>query len=324
MIHKQKHFISFIVPVYNVEQYLSRCVDSILNQTCGDWELVLVDDGSRDSSPHICDVYAGKDSRIKVIHQENQGVAAARNSGLATVTGEWIWFVDSDDWIEPDSVNILKENCPHGTKNDLVMFGHVRHEGDMTYSNAGKEMKDVGKEEFLRCQISFFNVCMIFRSDILRNHGLMFTRGIRLAEDLELQYKYEMLCRCPVSIAEPLYHYLIREGSATHSVQYRRNAVDDLYLVLRNLHGFISEHDIEPSAWLDVRLEMLVKNWLYSASLVTGLDRAGFQKRVREIMDLYRGIGFPCFENCKLRLAYNSVCLYFITNKIYLKIKGIS
>jgi len=101
-------FISFIVPVYNVEDYLHECVDSIIGQTCGDWELILIDDGSPDRCPQICDEYAAKDNRIKVIHQRNAGVAAARNAGLDAAQGEWIWFVDSDDWIVREAVEILK------------------------------------------------------------------------------------------------------------------------------------------------------------------------------------------------------------------------
>ena len=93
--------ISVIVPVYKVEQYLKRCVDSILHQTFSDLEVILVDDGSPDNCPAMCDKYAGTDSRVKVIHQKNAGVSAARNAGLSVASGEYITFVDSDDFIDP-------------------------------------------------------------------------------------------------------------------------------------------------------------------------------------------------------------------------------
>lgn len=99
--------VSIIVPVYKVEPYLNKCVDSILAQTFTDFECILVDDGSPDSCGKICDEYVQKDSRVKVIHQENQGLSAARNSGLDMASGAWIVFVDSDDWIEPDAVEVL-------------------------------------------------------------------------------------------------------------------------------------------------------------------------------------------------------------------------
>ena len=101
--------VSAIVPVYNVEKYIYRCVDSILNQTFSDFELILVDDGSPDNCPQICDEYAKKDSRIKVIHKENGGLSSARNAGLDIASGEWISFIDSDDWIHKDYLLYLPE-----------------------------------------------------------------------------------------------------------------------------------------------------------------------------------------------------------------------
>ena len=94
--------LSIIVPVYKVEPYLRRCIDSILAQTFRDFELILIDDGSPDNCGAICDEYAAKDSRIIVIHQKNQGVSAARNAGLDIAKGTYLGFVDSDDWIEPE------------------------------------------------------------------------------------------------------------------------------------------------------------------------------------------------------------------------------
>lgn len=98
--------ISIIVPVYNVEKYLRKCIDSILNQTFKDFELILIDDGSTDESGKICDEYNLKDNRIKVIHKENGGLSSARNAGLDIAQGEYIGFVDSDDWIESDQICI--------------------------------------------------------------------------------------------------------------------------------------------------------------------------------------------------------------------------
>ena len=102
-----KDLISVIIPVYNVEQYLSRCIDSVINQTYKNLEIILIDDGSTDNSGKICDEYATKDKRIKVIHKQNWGVASARNIGLDIAKGEYIGFVDSDDYIEPDMYEIL-------------------------------------------------------------------------------------------------------------------------------------------------------------------------------------------------------------------------
>ena len=99
--------ISIIVPVYNVEPYLRKCLDSILDQTYRDLEILIIDDGSTDGSGAICDEYAGKDDRIKVFHTENNGLSAARNLGLSKAQGKFVGFVDSDDWIEPDMFGVM-------------------------------------------------------------------------------------------------------------------------------------------------------------------------------------------------------------------------
>lgn len=374
-------FISFIVPVYNVEDYLHECVDSIIGQNCGDWELILIDDGSPDRCPQICDEYAAKDNRIKVIHQKNAGVAAARNAGLDVAQGEWIWFVDSDDWVAGEAVEILKSRiggincdfvmfgftirkgdmaektvtgliqsgdkkdflsrniCFHNqrilfrrelienmdtTPTDQVMFGYVRHECGCAVTN--EETNDQGseKQDFLNRHTAFFNPCMIFKNDIIRHNKLRFTEGIRLAEDLEFQYKYEMLCYRPMAINEALYQYRIREGSVTHTDTYRCHAIEDIIKVLRNLLVFIKENKIKSESWLNKRIEMLMKNLLYSASLVKKMNISGFQRNIRSIINAYRQHGFTCFDGKKIRLAYFNVRLYFIANKIYLKIKGLS
>ena len=96
--------VSIIVPVYNIENYIRVCVESILAQTYESFELILVDDGSKDNSGILCDEYAAIDSRVKVIHKENGGVSSARNAGLRQAKGDWIMHVDGDDWIEPDMI----------------------------------------------------------------------------------------------------------------------------------------------------------------------------------------------------------------------------
>lgn len=112
--------ISIIVPVYNAEKTLNRCVDSILLQPFTDWELLLIDDGSKDSSGDICDEYARKDPRIKVFHKENGGVSSARNVGLDNAKGEWITFVNSDDWIVNNALDIDYDEV----NEDLLLFSY--------------------------------------------------------------------------------------------------------------------------------------------------------------------------------------------------------
>ena len=99
--------VSVIIPVYKVEKYLKQCLDSIISQSFSDFECILVDDGSPDNCPNICNQYSEKDERFRVIHQSNQGLSAARNTGIENSSGEWICFIDSDDCIHPDYISIL-------------------------------------------------------------------------------------------------------------------------------------------------------------------------------------------------------------------------
>lgn len=113
--------VSVVVPVYNVSSYLEQCLDSVVNQTYKNLEIILVDDGSTDDSGAICDRYAEKDSRIQVIHKENGGLSSARNVGLERITGEWALFIDSDDWIELNTLELLFEQKDE--RSEIVEFG---------------------------------------------------------------------------------------------------------------------------------------------------------------------------------------------------------
>ena len=104
-----KPLLSVIVPVYNVEKYLKRCLESILVQSWNDYEIILVDDGSTDSSAQICDVYAEKYEMIRVIHKENKGLSDTRNRGIEEASGEYVYFPDSDDWLEPNTFSELSD-----------------------------------------------------------------------------------------------------------------------------------------------------------------------------------------------------------------------
>ena len=117
--------VSVIIPVYNVEQYLKRCVDSVLCQSLTNLEIILVDDGSPDRSPVICDQYLAEDERVQVIHKQNGGLASARNAGLKIATGKYIFFLDSDDWIDPDGLQLLYETAEK-YQVDFVRFRAIR------------------------------------------------------------------------------------------------------------------------------------------------------------------------------------------------------
>lgn len=181
--------VSVIIPVYNAEDYLTRCVDSILAQSLQSWELLLVDDGSTDGSGAVCDAYAKRDARIHVIHQKNGGISAARNAGLAVACGYYIGFVDADDWVEPEMFQALYDTAER-SHSDIVMCDAVtvypdgRTEQDTITQLPGSRTL---KREDLTPQLlrgMAGSVCRcLYRTELLRRYDISFSQGIKFSED---------------------------------------------------------------------------------------------------------------------------------------------
>lgn len=152
---------SFIIPVYNVAPYLSECLDSVLSQDFEDFEVCVVDDGSSDGSSLICDDYAARDRHIKLCHQENGGVSVARNKALDMATGEYIWFVDSDDYVLPGALSYL-DTVIGDSDCDTVFFGREMLEG-----NAALQYDCGCNDTFLKSHVCYCNPLMIFKRDII-------------------------------------------------------------------------------------------------------------------------------------------------------------
>ena len=123
---RENPFFSVILPIYNVEPFLEECIHSVLDQEFTDYELILVDDGSTDACPEICDRYAAEYAHIRTVHKENGGLSSARNAGLEVAKGQYIWWVDSDDWVEPDSLKTLYKACEDG-RADMVKLNFTRN-----------------------------------------------------------------------------------------------------------------------------------------------------------------------------------------------------
>ncbi|PGO33392.1 hypothetical protein CN984_04700 [Bacillus cereus] len=201
--------ISIIVPVYNVAEYLEKCVESILNQTFVDFELILVNDGSKDQSGEICDEFAEKDSRIKVIHKKNAGLSVARNTGINAARGEYIGFVDSDDWIDPDMYEALYESCEL-SRSEISIIGmrEVSEEGKtlMEYIPVHVNLKEILKRAYAWNKL--------FKRELFVNNNLYFMEG-KYYEDLELIPKLFIKCNKVTNVNKVGYNYLKRRGSIT-------------------------------------------------------------------------------------------------------------
>ena len=217
---KTKPQLSIIVPAYKVEAYLPKCIDSILAQTFRDFELILVDDGSTDSTPAICDAAAAKDERVVVIHQKNGGVSAARNAGLDAVRGDYIGFVDSDDYIEPEMYETLMRQMK-ADDSDIVIcnFSYADKAGNILPKESLLTKDELlSREEAVRrlsgnknwYYVTLWN--RLYRREVFEN--IRFPVG-RLHEDEYVAHLLYWNCKRISVIKKQLYFYVQREGSIT-------------------------------------------------------------------------------------------------------------
>lgn len=215
----RENLISVIVPVYNVEQYLARCVDSILSQTYENLEIILVDDGAKDRSGRICDEYAARDSRVCVIHKENGGLSSARNAGIEAATGEYLAFVDSDDWLELDAyAHMLSLMKQYDAK--LVCAGRYDVNGKTGERRVGlcpKKEECIPAEEMVG-RIFLWDNCDSSACDKLYHHSLLdsfrYPEG-RVCEDVPVTYRIVLQAERVVMCDKPIYNYYHRPESIT-------------------------------------------------------------------------------------------------------------
>ena len=233
--------ISVIVPVYNVEKYLHECVDSILTQTFTDFELILVNDGSQDNSGAICDEYAIKDERITVIHQKNQGQAAARNNAIAIAQGEWIHFVDSDDLIHPQMLEILYSAVDETTQISMcgLCKGVSLPDGAFSQKNDYSFKKcPVTEKELIAMYNDFYQYWVVWakliKKEIVEKH--LFTPG-RIYEDTAVVFKWINETKFVNIINEQLYFYRVNPTS-TMQVDFSLKNLDLLWAIEEQMKFF--------------------------------------------------------------------------------------
>ncbi len=252
--------ISIIVPIYNVEKYLVKCLDSLVNQTLKEIEIILVDDGSPDNCPKICDEYANKDNRIKVIHKQNAGVSAARNTGIEIATAEWLAFVDADDWVEED----MFEEAYKRTVNcdvDMVLFNF--------YSNYEKKEvvnKKIPQEDFItdnqdiiqQLKLSVLHETFgpyntsftlmgapwnkIFKASIVKENKIEFPLEVKgVFDDALFNLYYYDYVKKVVFFNKPLYHY--RRLSTSILNKFKPNKLEINQAIFNKIEEYIKQHN---------------------------------------------------------------------------------
>lgn len=235
--------ISVIVPVYKVEAYLSQCIDSLLTQTFTDFELLLIDDGSPDNCGDICDRYVKNDNRIKVFHKVNGGPSSARNCGLDNAQGEWIAFVDSDDYVGRDYLKELYEVTAPDVDLVIQSLFHIKnYEGEITNDSrnsvkkwvyAPSDFGEMQKEQHLEfyCQ----TMSKLFRREFLRNKGIKFIDSVRFGEDYIFLFSCLNVMQGKVCMSSTSnYFYIDRENSLVHG-KYSFEEEFSVYYYVRNV-----------------------------------------------------------------------------------------
>ena len=232
---------SVIIPVYNTEKYISKCLDSVLAQTYTDLEVICVNDGSKDNSAQIIDEYAKKDKRIKIINQNNQGVSVARNTGIKEAIGDYIVFVDSDDEIKPNMLELIsgKEDF------DILVIGYniIKNNKAKDYEKQKKVIDDFILSDFSK-NFYFSRFCNIicnkvFKREFLTKNNLYFEQNIHVAEDGMFCIKCGLKTPKLSAINEPIYIYKLREGSASNS-SHRLSEFQEGYDIISNIDDYIS------------------------------------------------------------------------------------
>ena len=217
--------VSIIVPVYNAEKTIRRCIESILHQSCGDFELLVVDDGSPDSSGAICDAYAAGDARVRVFHKENGGVSAARNLALEQARGKYIQFLDSDDWITPDATLLLLRAAEEHEA-DLVISDFYRVVGERVSVKGDIEEGSVlTQEEYAAHMMEnpadfYYGVLWnkLYRRSIVERYRLRMDEEISWCEDFLFNLEYIRCARRFYALNVPIYYYVKTKGSLASQI----------------------------------------------------------------------------------------------------------
>ena len=313
--------ISIIIPVYNVKPYLDNCLQSVVGQDYTDFECILVDDGSTDGSSELCDQWAEKDTRIQVIHQTNQGVSSARNRGLEQAKGEYISFIDSDDWVNADYLSTMAYRLKKG-KADLAVCGltqefkdgsskHYIARQSLTFELTGRHA-----EQFVMLNerhLLYGPVVKLYKNEIIQRHQIQFDPQVSYGEDLLFNYQYLQYVRTIACIDRSLYHYRILD-SGTLSSKLRPDQFATDYRQWKTLHAFYIKHQM----WLPV-----AQNYMYKRLWGIIYDGLFLYPRLPQkgIAYLQTILSIPEIDELRLFTAYFSCSSWIkkaILHRLYL------
>lgn len=306
--------ISVIIPVYGVEKYLDRCVESVVNQTYKDLEIILVDDGSPDNCPKMCDEWASRDSRIKTVHRENGGQSCARNTGLSVASGDYIGFVDSDDWIAPDTYEYCMKLLEQHKEANAVQFDFMLATHYPACWDEGEEQTNVykGKEILEYYMVSStrrsggFSVCRcLFEAPTAKRYR--FREG-KINEDLD--YKFKVLRDCnKLIVSEKVKYFYWQEGNSTSSGKLKPKDLQ-LYEAAEELNKLCQQESYGNIAYLGKVKMARTPFSLLSRIAVWGTENMDEKDIVRKLLKEHRK-ALPTLLDAPIPLSRKIVSVMF-------------
>lgn len=329
--------VSIIIPVYNVEKYLNRCMKSVFEQTYQELQIILVDDGSTDRSPSMCDEYAVIDNRIKVIHKQNEGVGCARNNGFEIAIGEYVFFLDSDDWLPENAIETLV-SIAKDEFYDVIRAVHYIKKGNVqkvakycftegvVKRSGSKEEKERYRQ--IKTSSTFGYVWgALYRKEFLDNHQILFDDYLEIyMEDTLFNLKVFAYNPNYYVICKPVYCYSILEDSLSNKMKLEDLEIS--LLLLEEYSQYLNNIGLYEDN-LDLLVPLLARQFCFIVTKRLGLAKHSYQQ-VKEVIGVYEknevvrnllahkgAIGYLKMISSKSETIFYSFCLFFLKHKSY-------
>ncbi len=312
--------VSVIIPVYNAVEYLQKCLDSVINQTQNDIEIIIIDDGSTDGSSNICKSYADSDSRFVYRYKENEGLAAARQVGLDIAKGEYVGFVDSDDWIErnmfermygaakENDADIVFCNCfiDDNEKNDIYLTPGVYNRERIEKEIIPRTLSGLS-EKGTNSVIRWSNCLRIYKLSLIRDNNIAFGRRFRRSQDLQLTFETTLYAQKYVSLCD---EYLYHNRSANNQNSLSRGYTKKYWSLIRPLIDKLNE-DVDNYTNQDLHSQMALCAFFFAATGIgneCNAKKLSFLKKIKNLKEIVT----DCFviDNLKY-IEYNKLHHYF-------------
>lgn len=337
----QQPFFSIIVPCYNVEKYLRECVEPILHQTYSHWELILIDDGSKDRTPQLCDEYARKDSRIKVIHKENGGLVSARNAGYKAAKGDWLMYLDGDDWINTDTCEKLMMYTAKYPDIDIVFWKSIQELGtnsikgkwnwicsDLEHLYTGNECHELARHTLIYKSGIATAYCKLIRADYAKTYGISHDDRLRQgAEGVEFSLRAFYYARKALYVNKYFNHYRYNPDSISKQINEKNTVylTDCFRVIEEDIEKFQQKERFKEALYqriVYVLIAIAMSTYFHPANKDSLLVKIRKYKAVIEKTPLFQTAVRK--SNTAGMDKLRRITFFFIRNKMYFMLQAIA